>query len=160
MRQAAVIVCSFFVSVPVFGQNPGRADATTSSTGVSAPLSTRQVRPRVDPANAYERVFAIVPMVGAGTMDDPKRPLYAPAPHSQSPAAHAGILGYHFEISDDGMRALVEFVAKDRSAFKALLADSTVTPFVRGQQDLARIVAAFLALKKDFNINTFRLAAM
>jgi len=160
MRRAAVIVCSYFVSVPVFAQNPERTDATTSPAGVSAPLSTRQVRPRVDPANAYERVFAIVPMIGAGTMDDPKRPLYAPAPHSQSPAAHAGILAYHFEISDDGTLALVEFVARDRSAFKALLADSTVTAFLRGQHDLAGIVAAFTALKKDFDINSFRLAAM
>jgi len=67
---------------------------------------------------------------------------------------------YHFEVSDDGTLALVEFVARDRSAFKALLADSTVTAFLRGQHDLAGIVAAFTALKKDFDINSFRLAAM
>jgi hypothetical protein len=35
-------------------------------------------------------------------MDDPKRPLYAPAAHSINSTARTGILGYHFVTSDDG----------------------------------------------------------
>lgn len=33
---------------------------------------------RVDPRNAYQRIICIVPLVGKGTADDPKRPQYAP----------------------------------------------------------------------------------
>jgi len=137
---------------PLLAQTPAPGAASAS-----APKSTNQIRPRVDPANAYERIYAIVPIVGAGTMDDPKRPLYAPAAHSMNPTARTGILGYHFVTSDDGKLALVEFVAADRSHFKAILADSTIQTFIRGSADLPAIQSAFQALKKDFNINNFRM---
>lgn len=155
MKRAAVIVCSFIFTPPLLAQNPapGAASAT-------APKSTNQIRPRVDPANAYERIFAIVPIIGAGTMDDPKRPLYAPAAHSIDSTARSGIIGYHFVTSDDGTLALVEFVAADRSQFKTILADSTIQTFVRGSADLAAIQSAFQPLKKDFNINNFRLSVL
>lgn len=35
-------------------------------------------QPRVPLQSQHERVIAIVPMVGAGTPDDPRRPLFAP----------------------------------------------------------------------------------
>ena len=162
MKRTCVIMCAFFYSIPGCAQQQERADAVASpAVGVSAAgTPIRQIRPRVDALNAYERVFMIVPIVGKGTMDDPKRPLYAPTPHAVSSSARSGILAYHFEVSDNGLFALVEFVVADRSAFKALLADTTVQSFVRGQDNPAAVEAAFKLLKKDFNIKNFRLRVL
>lgn len=162
MKRTAGIVCVFLFSVPGSAQGQERADAVaTPAAGISAAgTSIRQIRPRVDARNTYERIFMIVPIVGKGTMDDPKRPLYAPTPHAVSSSVRTGILAYHFEVSDNGLFALVEFVAADRSAFKPLLADTTVQSFVRGQDNLAAVETAFKLLKKDFNIKNFRLRVM
>lgn len=81
-------------------------------------------QPRVDPRNMYERVLAIVPLVGAGTAADPQRPKHAPLPNAVDPTSRTGILGYMYVLSDDGKFALVEYVARDRSAFATILEDS------------------------------------
>jgi len=130
----------------------------------SAVLSAQ---PRVSPRNTYERVMAIVPMIGSGTVEDPKRPMYAPAPHPSTgatagttAAAPTGILGFTYELSDDGKFALVEFVARDRSAFQNILADaavpaSSVQAFTKGVNQQAAVEAAFKLLKKNFDFNHF-----
>ena len=109
----------------------------------------------VNPRNTYERVMAIVPVIGAGTRSDPKRPLYAPAPNTVSPTARTGVLGFTYELSDDGKFALVEFVARDRSVFGPVLADATVQSFVKGVNQRAAVEAAFTKLKKNFDFNHF-----
>ena len=63
-----------------------------------------QYRP-VDPLNTYQRVIAIVPIVGEGTKLSPKKPLLADLP---------GIVAWKAELSDDKRFALIELVAKDR----------------------------------------------
>jgi hypothetical protein len=112
-------------------------------------------QPRVDPRNMYERVMAIVPMVGRGTFDDPKRPMYAPAPSETSPTTRTGILGFNYVASDDGRFALVEFVAADRTAFRNLLADPFIVKFLQGRDKRSDVEAAFKALKKDFDLDKF-----
>src|SRR2546430_15414948 len=84
----------------------------------------------VDPRNTYERVLAIVSWSGSGSHADPKRPMYAPAAAQTNPASGSGILAYQCVASDDGKLALCEFVAKDRAAFKQLLADPAVKSFL------------------------------
>src|SRR5258706_10613080 len=80
---------------------------------------------RIDPRNMYERALCIVPMVGAGTPDDPRRPQYAPLPPSPGAAPlRDGIIGFTFQPSDDGKLALVEYVGISQQAFKDLLADT------------------------------------
>jgi hypothetical protein len=103
----------------------------------------------------YERVMAIVPIVGSGTAADPKRPMYAPMPSQMSATARTGIIAYNHVVSDDGKFALVEFVARDKSAFQQILADATITTFVKGKDSLANVSAAFQKLKKDFDITKF-----
>jgi hypothetical protein len=76
---------------------------------------------KVDPRNTYQRIVAVVPMVGSGTAADPKRPMYAPAAASSPTASRSGIMAYSFQVSDDGRYALTEFVARERSAFAAIL---------------------------------------
>ena len=77
---------------------------------------------RVDPRNTYQRVLCVVPMVGAGTPADPRRPKYAPWPPAPA-TSRTAIIGFSHQVSDDGKLALVEFVAQDRQAFAAIFAD-------------------------------------
>lgn len=117
------------------------------------PLSAQQT---VDRRNMYERVWAVVPMIGSGTADDPLRPDYIPAPPPPgTPPSTDGIIGFTMVLSDDGKHALVQFVAKDRKAFKGLLADTRVDVkvFEKGKAKRQDIETAFQTFKKDFNLD-------
>jgi hypothetical protein len=107
---------------------------------------------RVDPRNTYNRVIAIVPLTGAGTPSDPKRPKYAPWPATQDPN---GILAFVFEPTDDGKSAVVEFVAQNRAAFASLLADKTIQIYRKGEASKPAIEAAIKQVRKDFTLDTF-----
>jgi hypothetical protein len=135
-RAVAVLVCLYALALPVRAQQ------------------------RVDPRNRYERVLAIVPLTGNGTVEDPILPMYAPSPSASSvsatdPASRGGIIAYTYVPSDDGKFALVEYVARDRAAFKTILSDRSVTAFVKGTHNLADAIAVFKQFKKDFDITTF-----
>ena len=114
---------------------------------------------RVDLRNTYQRVLARVSMVGDGSAANPRRPEYAPLPPRSGEApSRAGIVAYSYQLSDDGKTALVEFVAQNRSAFAALLADTrpTVKAFEKGKAKRADIEAEFKKYKKDFDLNKFQ----
>jgi hypothetical protein len=83
---------------------------------------------KVEPANSYHRVICVVPLVGSGTWDDPKRPMFAPLP-SQMGRGKSGILAYYHEMSDDGQSAIVVFVAVDRASLQSIL--TTTVPSVQ-----------------------------
>src|ERR1700683_1824305 len=70
---------------------------------------------RVDPGAMYARLYAIVPMVGSGTWDDPRRPMFAPIPQQTTPGTRTGIIAFNHVESDDGNSALIEIVAANRS---------------------------------------------
>ena len=73
---------------------------------------------------SFERVYAIVPLIGRGTNDDPVRPMFVPAggfralnqpsileraqPGFAKP--RTGIVSYTSIPTDDGKSAIVEFV--------------------------------------------------
>lgn len=101
--------------------------------------------------------MAVVPMVGSGTLADPIRPLYAPTPGQLQASAktRAGIIGFTHVLSDDHHFALVEFVARDRSAFQAILADKSVRSFLKGRDKRADIEAEFKKYKRDFDFTKF-----
>jgi hypothetical protein len=107
---------------------------------------------RVDPRNTYNRVIAVVSFTGKGVPSDPKWPQYAPWPPSQDPI---GILAFAYLPSDDGRFALVEFVARNRSAFQALFNDNPITVFEKGRVGKAGTESALKPFRKDFNLNTF-----
>ena len=131
----------------------------------------------VDPQNMYERVIAIVPMVGSGTDSDPRRPMYSSLPSAVSapltasasaitaPVASAppatplggstGILGYAMVESDDGQSAIIELVARDRSIFQNMLADSTIQVFLKGRDTPQAAAAAFQKVKPSFSLANF-----
>ena len=139
----------------------GAALVLTCLSALIAPLPGQ---PRVHPRQMYERIMVIVPLVGKGTPDDPKRPMYAPSPRATpgltgvaavNPAARTGIIAFTHVLSDDGKYALCEFVARDRSAFNAILADPSAKSFVKGVHSVTDAVTEFKKYKKDFDIDKF-----
>jgi hypothetical protein len=110
---------------------------------------------KVDPRSLHERLYAVVPMTGSGTWADPKRPLYAPSPSQMNPASRTGIIGYTHVLSDDGQFALVEFVARDATAFNRILADTSIKSFRKGKDKREDIEAEFRKHKKDFSFENF-----
>ncbi len=121
-------------------------------------LGVAHAQPRVPLTNTYERLICVVPMVGSGTAQDPRRPLYAPV--RGATLAGEGIIGYAAQISDDGKSAVVEFVARDRSAFEQILNENRadVKVFVKGRAKKADIERELRQYKKDFNLDTFGVA--
>ena len=120
---------------------------------------------RVDPKNTYHRVICVVPLTGSGTAADPTRPKYAPWPlpvqQIQStttqpmPDPPAGIIAFSYVPSDDGRLAIVEFVARARSAFQPIFNDSTIQVFEKGIASKTTIEAALQRYRKDFNLEKF-----
>jgi len=110
-------------------------------------LAQAQFRP-VSLLLTHEWIVAIVPMVGAGTAKDPKKPMFSDLP---------GLLGFTAELSDDGRFAFVEFAAKERSQLDTL---------VNSGQRLARkdsaakdaIYEEFKQYKRTFNPQRFGVA--
>ena len=113
--------------------------------------------------------LCIVPMTGAGTYEDPRRPMYAPkgplhipqmalidgaqpGSNDKQPLSK-GILGFSYVVSDDGQFALAEFVAADRAAFKEILRDSNVKGFIVGKTPRANIETEFRKYKADVNLD-------
>lgn len=127
-----------------------------SLAAISVFAGTLFAQHSVPPEQRYERIICIVPMVGRGTWEDPKRPLFAPLP-SEMGRNKSGILAYYHEPTDDGKRVIVEFVAAGRSAFRSILAssDPSVQVFERGKQPQKAIEAALKAARKDFNFQRF-----
>jgi hypothetical protein len=153
---------------------------------------------RVAPENLYPRVLCVVPMVGTGTPSDPRRPMFVPAPPvantqtgpstasanaaanpSDAPAdpgappaatPRTGIIGFQYQLTDDGKSAIVELVGADRDAlaevFKAAVPAQAVlqAPAIsatqvivldRDQTTRPQIEAAFKQYKQNFSLNNF-----
>jgi hypothetical protein len=110
---------------------------------------------RVDAGNLYHRVLAVVPYVGSGTWNDPKRPMFAPVGNLTD---RTGIIAYQHQPSDDGMYALAEFVSPDRAALLPILnsTNPSVTAFEVGQHTQAEIQATFQQYAKAFSFGNFR----
>jgi hypothetical protein len=111
---------------------------------------------RVDPGSMYYRVFAIVPLVGAGTPADPKRPMFAPLP-SEIKADHSGILAFQMQFSDDRTMALVEIVAANRAALSNILNATApgLAVFEVGVAAKSDVETAFQQYKKGFTLNNW-----
>lgn len=126
-------------------------------TPVSGPV-VPTVQSRVDPTNSYHRVLAIVPMTGSGTHDDPKRPMFVPAPANAVAGDRSGIIAWQHQMSDDGTLAIVEIVATTRDAFAPLFSanDSRVKVFEVGVTPQADMESSLQAVKASFSFANFR----
>ncbi len=120
---------------------------------------------RVSPEMMYHRVWAVVPMIGTGTADDPKRPMFTLAPAEQAAKVktgdRTGVIGYSMQVSDDGRNALVEFVGATPSELKFIVNSQAagVTAFERGTATKEQIEAEFQKYKAGFTLSTFGTSA-
>ena len=104
------------------------------------------------------RVFATVPLIGAGTPEDPKRPMFVPSPQeirAMTPRQD-GIVPFpilvQFQIPDDGRTALAEFMSFDRKVLLPILTSTAtgVKAFEKGVARAADIQAEFARVKQSF----------
>ncbi len=126
--------------------------------------------PHSDPGSIYERLICVVPMVGSGTLDDPRRPMFAPVPgqtqadlpqtKSKGFAEPPQILAFHSVPTDDGQAAIVEFVAQDRAAFQEILrSGSVLKSFDRHSTSEEMVLEELRKFKKDFNFRQLRVVS-
>jgi len=123
-------------------------------------LSALFAQNRVSPEMMYHRVWAVVPMIGSGKPDDPKRPMFVPSPAEQTAkvksaaGARSGILSFSMQISDDGNFALVEFVGAGPAELKFIVNSTApgVMAFERGVATKAQIEAEFQKYKAGFTL--------
>ena len=130
---------------------------------------------RVAPEMMYHRVWAVVPLIGKGTPDDPKRPMFVPSPteikakidEDKAEFTRTGkkrdpeppsILSYSMQLSDDGKSALVEFVGLNPKALAFITESQTpgVKAFERGKATKEEIEAEFKKSKASFKLDSLR----
>ncbi len=99
----------------------------------------------------------MVPLIGAGTRADPKRPKYTPASAGQAPSLN-GIIGFQQIATDDKQFAIVEFVAADPAALKPILNDTSLKVFERGKMARLTIEQELKLVRKDFDLSKFGMA--
>lgn len=103
-----------------------------------------------------ERIVAIVPMIGAGTWDDPKRPMFVPG-RGEARSATPGITSFRYQVSDDARFAIVEFQAPSRRELKAILEStaSGVKALDPTRLTKAQAEAELKLVKRDFDLDRF-----
>jgi hypothetical protein len=121
--------------------------------------------PRHDTGPLHQRIICVVPMVGSGTYGDPRRPMFAPG-GAQEPAAAKtlgfaaapAILSLQSLPSDDGLFAIVQFVARDRTAFKQILGanPNIVMVFEAGKVTRADVLTQLQKYSKNFTLDALR----
>jgi hypothetical protein len=124
------------------------------------PLTVLSAQNRVSPEMMYHRVWAVVPLIGSGKPDDPKRPMFVPSPAEQTAkfkdGDRSGIIGYSMQLSDDGKSALVEFIGASPAELKFIVNSqvSGVKAFERGATSKAEIEAEFQKYKAGFTVDS------
>jgi hypothetical protein len=113
----------------------------------------------VDPTQGFHRLICLVHLTGSGTLDDPMRPEYAPAPGSAH--SRAGIIAWAFQVTDDGTMAIVHFVAVDRRAFASIFADTRpeIRVFEIGKDTRTQIEAEMGMYKAGFSLDKLKVVA-
>lgn len=120
----------------------------------------------------YHRVWAVVPLIGKGTKDDPRRPMFVPSPaerqqdvarrekvgaDGEKVLERPAIIGYSMQLSADGNTALVEFIGADPAALKHIVnsGEPGVKAFERGKTTKEEIEAEFKKHKPTFKLDSF-----
>lgn len=110
-------------------------------------VSSLVAQPHVDFMNLHERMIAVVPVIGSGTYEDPRRPLFAPAPGQTVP----GMISFSWKPSDDGKLAIVEYVMQSKEALQAIQSDARVVKaFEKGKSRLAEMETELRKYRKDY----------
>lgn len=123
-------------------------------------LSALFAQNRVSSEMMYHRVWAVVPMIGTGTLDDPRRPMFVPS-RSERTAKRSGVIGFSMQISDDGNSALVEFIGATPADLKFIVNSTApgVKAFERGVAKKEDIEAEFKKYKATFTLDSLTAGA-
>ena len=96
-----------------------------------------------------ERMLVVVPMVGAGTWEDPRRPALV---------REAGV-AFRYQVSDDGQTAIVEVSPRGPLDWKRVEESIRKEPrakvFRPSKDKQDDVVFELKQLKKDFSIDSF-----
>ena len=123
-------------------------------------LSALFAQNRVSPEMMYHRVWAVVPLIGKGTADDPRRPMFAPSPseiaEKMKRGDRSGVISYSMQLSDDGKSALVEFVGATPTELKVIVNSKAagVTAFERGTATKGQIETEFRKYKAGISLDS------
>jgi hypothetical protein len=105
----------------------------------------------VDARLTGERFLLVLPLIGDGTSEDPKRPMFTPAGNEASP-----IEAYSWTPTDDGRLAIVLLVVNHPDKLQSIIADQrVVAAFQKGKQNRAVVEQAIKKLKRDFSLADF-----
>lgn len=138
-----------------------------ATVGVCLLTGLLPAAPKGNSVPLYERVICVVPLVGTGTLDDPKRPLFAPVIGAASEAFATGkkskgfldpatIVSYQSVPTDDGLQAIVEFVARDRAAFQPVLGNNAgIKVFDLRNTSLDTLLKELRKVKQNFDLAAF-----
>ena len=116
----------------------------------------------VDPAQRYRyRLICLVHLTGSGTVADPIRPEYMPNEEERARSGRSGIIGWTFQITDDGTMAIVHLAAVDRKAFERILADKRpeIRVFEIGKESRLAIETEIRKHKRNFDLDTLEVIA-
>ena len=114
----------------------------------------------------YPRLICIVPMIGSGTMQDPRRPLLSPNPQDSVVAGaqlneSSRIIAFQSVPTDDGKAAVVMFVARSYAAFLPILQDARVIRnFERNRWSEDDLIRELRKYKKNFDLKMLRVGAL
>jgi hypothetical protein len=113
----------------------------------------------VDATQRYHRLICVVHVTGSGKKDDPHRPEYVPGPESMSD--RSGIIAWSSTPTDDGKMVIIQVVAVDRNAFKAILADTRpdVKVFEIGVDSQDKIEKEIQKHKSGFTLDSLKVVA-
>lgn len=123
-------------------------------------VNTLFAQNRVSPEMMYHRVWAVVPLIGNGTRDDPRRPMFVPSRGEQADRAktgdRSGVIGFSMQVSDDGKFALVEFVGATPADLQHIVNSKApgVKAFERGVAKKEDIEAEFKKYKAGFTLSS------
>jgi hypothetical protein len=122
------------------------------------PLSLPAQQHAADPTLRYFRLIGLVHLTGSGRHTDPIRPEYVP---TAAAASRDGILAWSIQLTDDKSMAIIHLVASNHHAFDALLNDKRpeIRVFEIGKHDRATIERELRLVKKDFDLDKFRVVA-
>jgi len=123
-------------------------------------LTSLSAQNRVSPEMMYHRVWAVVPLIGSGKPDNPKRPMFVPPPAEQAAKLkngdRSGVLGYSMQVSDDGNFALVEFIGLTPAELRPIVNSQAagVKAFERGVATKEQIEQEFQKYKAGFTLSS------
>jgi len=115
---------------------------------------------RVSPFESHTRIYAIVPVDGKGTKDDPFRPKYMPHPRRKpalQAAAGVKILAWTGVLSADRTKYFIQVVADKRSDLAPMLSDASVRWWDKAVTQPAAVEAQMKNLQPAATLQRLRL---